>query len=298
MRLLTNLYSIFEILVYLKDLYLILRLNKIAMNFFLNKVVVVTGGSDGIGKALVEKLLLAGSQVVTCGRNLDKFNFLNQEYAQSPYLIVQADVSKEEDCKKLIDAAIDKFGSIDIVINNAGISMRAEFTDTSIETLKKVMDINFWGAVYVTKYALPYVLTKKGTIVGVSSIAGYRGLPGRCGYSSSKFALQGWLESLRTELLNTGTKVMWVCPGFTASSIRQNALNAEASPQGETPLDEASLMTASDCADHILRAVIKGKRSLILTFNGKRTVWLNKLLPSLTDRLVHNFFYKNGQLVK
>ncbi len=265
---------------------------------FINKVVIVTGGSDGIGKALVELLLRAGAKVVTCGRRPEKFQFLQENYQNYPYYIETADVSKEEDCKKLVEAALHQFGQIDILINNAGISMRAEFLETSISTLKKVMDINFWGAVYMTKYALPDIIKNKGTVVGISSIAGYRGLPGRGGYSSSKFALQGWLESLRTELLPTGTNVMWVCPGFTASSIRENALNADAAPQGETPLDESSLMSADECAAHILKAIELKKRTLILTFTGKRTVWLNKLFPSLADRLVYKFFYKNGQLIK
>jgi short-subunit dehydrogenase len=268
------------------------------MNFFLNKVIVVTGGSDGIGKALVETLLSHGSQVVTCGRRLEKFDSLRQQYASGSLHIEHADVSNEADCRRLVEAAINKFGKLDVLINNAGISMRAEFAETTINTLKQVMDINFWGAVYATKYAMPHLLQSKGVIVGISSIAGYRGLPGRSGYSASKFALQGWLESLRTELLHTGTHVMWVCPGFTASSIRQQALNANADPQGETPLDEASLMSAATCAAHILKAIEDKKRTLVLTFTGKRTVWLNKLFPSLADRLVHKFFYKNGILVK
>lgn len=268
------------------------------MEFFLNKVVLVTGGSDGIGKALVELLLNAGAKVVTCSRRPEKFDYLLQHYHHYPYLAERADVSIEEDCNRLIEAAIRKFSRIDILINNAGISMRAEFSETKIETLKNVMNVNFWGAVHVTKFALPHLVKSKGIIVGVSSIAGYRGLPGRSGYSASKYALQGWLESLRTELLHTGTHVMWVCPGFTASSIRQQALNAESEPQGETPLDEASLMPAPECAAHILKAIELRKRTLVLTFNGKRTVWLNKFLPSLTDRLVYNFFYKKGKLIK
>jgi short-subunit dehydrogenase len=268
------------------------------MNFFSNKVIVVTGGSDGIGKALVESLLSHGAKVVTCGRRPEKFVSLLEHFPTAPLLIETTDVSREEDCRRLVESTIKRFGKIDVLINNAGISMRAEFSETTIDTLKKVMDINFWGAVYMTKYALPYLLESRGVIVGVSSIAGYRGLPGRTGYSSSKFALQGWLESLRTELLHTGTHVMWVCPGFTASSIRQHALNASADPQGETPLDEASLMTASACAAYILKAIASKKRTLTLTFTGKRTVWLNKLFPALADRLVHRFFYKNGILVK
>jgi short-subunit dehydrogenase len=134
--------------------------------------------------------------------------------------------------------------------------------------------------------------------VGISSIAGYRGLPGRSGYSASKFALNGWLESLRTELLDSGVHVLTACPGFTTSNIRVAALNKLGEAQGETPMDESSMMSAEECAQHILRAMENRKRTLILTFNGKRTVFLNKWFPALADKLVRNFFYKNGQLVK
>jgi short-subunit dehydrogenase len=141
-------------------------------------------------------------------------------------------------------------------------------------------------------------MERKGTIVGVSSIAGYRGLPGRSGYSASKFALQGWLEALRTELLDSGVNVMWVCPGFTASNIRNAALNKKGDHQGESPMDESSMMPADVCADHILHAMEKRKRTLVLTFTGKRTIFMNKFFPSLTDKMVRNFFFKDGKLVK
>ncbi len=133
---------------------------------------------------------------------------------------------------------------------------------------------------------------------GVSSIAGYRGLPGRSGYSASKFALQGWLEAIRTELMDSGVHVMWVCPGFTASNIRNAALDKDAHSHGETPMDEDKMMSSEVCAQHILKAVYKRKRTLVLTFTGKRTVFLNKFFPKLADRLVHKFFMKNGELIK
>lgn len=268
------------------------------MDLFRNKVVVVTGGSDGIGKALVELLLNTGAKVVTCGRRPEKFSYLDKHYHDYPYHVETADVRSEEDCLRLIEITVSTFGRLDILINNAGISMRAEVEETQTETLRQVMDINFWGAVYCTKYALPHLLRSKGVIVGISSIAGYRGLPGRSGYSASKFALQGWLESLRTELLHKGVHVMWVSPGFTASSIRQHALNASASPQGESPLDEKSLMSAPACAIRILQAIEHKKRTVVMTLDGKKTVWLNKLWPGLADRLVYRFFYKNGKLIK
>jgi short-subunit dehydrogenase len=160
------------------------------------------------------------------------------------------------------------------------------------------MDINFWGTVYCTKFALNSILKNKGTIVGMSSVAGYRGLPGRSGYSASKFAVNGWLEALRTELLETGVNVMWVCPGFTKSNIRNAALNKDANPQGESPLEEEKLMSAEECAQHIIKAISKRKRTLILTFTGKETVYMNKFFPSLTDKLTRKFFFKNGELVK
>ncbi|RTL60336.1 MAG: SDR family oxidoreductase [Sphingobacteriales bacterium] len=268
------------------------------MSFFTDKVVVITGGSDGIGKALVDKLLSLGAKVATCGRNQDKLYQLQVENPSAMLHTMVADISHENESRRFIESTVKVFGSIDILINNAGISMRALFKDVEIDVIKKVMDINFFGTVYTTKFALPYILEKKGTIVGVSSIAGYRGLPGRSGYSASKYALQGWMEALRTELLDEGVNVMWVCPGFTTSNIRNAALNKDGQSQGESPMDENKMMSADECAIHILNAIEKRKRTLVLTFNGKRTVFLNKFFPSLTDRLVKNFFFKKGKLVR
>lgn len=268
------------------------------MSFFTDKVVLVTGGTDGIGKALVHALMQQGAKVVTCGRNYDKLYQLQTMYAGRPLLAISADVSNEKDCQSMVEQAITTFGGLHILINNAGISMRALFSETDLETIRRVMDINFWGAVYCTRYALPHILKNKGTIAAVSSIAGYRGLPGRSGYSASKFALQGWMEALRTELLESGTNVMWVCPGFTRSNIRNVALNKNSEPQGETPLDEESLMSPEECARHILNAIEKRKRTLVLSAQGKRTVLLNRLMPEMLDKLVYKFFFKKGVLVK
>jgi len=269
------------------------------MSFFQDKVVVITGGSDGIGKALIESLIPLGAKVATCGRSHDKIYKLQMEYARVLLHAVACDVSDEEECRRFIESTLDTFGRIDILINNAGISMRALFTECDTKVTRKVMEINFLGAVYCTKYALPSILQNKGTIVGVSSTAGYRGLPGRSAYSASKFALQGWLESLRTELLHSGVHVMWVCPGFTASNIRLAALDLHGDARGETVLNEGSLMTAEECARHVLRAIQRRKRTLVLTFLGKVTVLINKVAPSLADRLTYNHYYnKKGEFVK
>ncbi|NML21764.1 SDR family oxidoreductase [Pseudoflavitalea sp. G-6-1-2] len=268
------------------------------MSLLKDKVVVITGGSDGIGRALVEAFIEQGARVATCGRNYDKLYTLQLEHTNVMLHTMACDISHENDAKRFIESTIKTFGGIDILINNAGISMRALFNDTDLDVIRQVMDINFYGAVYCTKYALPSILERQGTVVGVSSIAGYRGLPGRTAYSASKFALQGWMEALRTEMLHTGVHVMWVCPGFTASNIRHAALDSEGKARGESTMEEGKMMTAEECAQHILRAVEKRKRTLVLTSTGKRTVFLNRFFPSLADKLVHKFYFKNGELVK
>ncbi len=265
---------------------------------FKDKVAVITGGTDGIGRALVETLLNYGAKVATCGRSHDKLYELQAQHPSLPLHTLVADVSQEADCKKFIDSTLKVFGRIDLLVNNAGISMRGLFKELELDVIKKVMDINFFGAIYCTKFALPALIESKGTIVGISSIAGYRGLPGRTGYSASKFALQGFLESLKTELKDDGVHVMWVSPGFTASKIRDHALNDKGEQQKENPMDEGKMMTAEECAVLLLEAIRKKKRTLVLTFTGKETVFLNKFFPGLADKLVHKFYFKNKELIK
>ncbi len=256
-------------------------------------VVIITGASSGIGEALARQYAAAGASVVLAARNRGKMEGITAGWL-NPFLIVQADVSVAADAQRLITETVDRFGRIDVLINNAGISMRALFADADVTVLRQLMDINFWGTVYCTKYALPYLLQSGGSVAGVSSIAGYRGLPGRTGYSASKFAMQGFLEALRTEHLKDGLHVLVACPGFTASNIRNTALTADGSQQGESPLTEGKLMTAEAVADHIIRAIKSRKRTLILTTQGKLTVFLNKWLPAFMDKLVYNHFAKEA----
>jgi short-subunit dehydrogenase len=267
-------------------------------SFFQNKVVIVTGGTDGIGKALVNLLIQQGAKVATCGRNQDKLYQLQMQYPGMALHTVVADVSNYEDCQNLINSTIKTYGGIDILVNNAGITMRSMLEDTEVSVIRKVMEVNFFGAVYCTKLALSSIQERKGSIIGISSVAGYRGLPSRSGYSASKFALQGWLEAIRTELLDSGVNVMWVSPGYTASSIRNAALDQNGNPTGESYMDEGSMMSADEVARHILKAIEKRKRTLVLTFTGKRAVFMNRFFPSLTDRLVRNFYFRNGELIK
>lgn len=258
------------------------------------KVIIITGASSGIGKALAGAYASPENALVLGARKLNALQQVADELKDkcTDILCLSTDVSKEEDCKMLIDAAVKNYGRIDVLINNAGISMRAIFEDTDLSVLKSLMDVNFWGTVYCTKFALPYLLKSKGSVAGVSSIAGYKGLPGRTGYSSSKFAMHGFLETIRIENLKKGLHVLIACPGFTASNIRNTALGKDGSQQGESPRDEAEMMSAEEVAQHIKKAIFKRKRTLILTRQGKLTVVLNKFFPKLVDKLVYNHMAK------
>lgn len=260
--------------------------------YWQNKVVIVTGASSGIGAALSIALLKKGAKVVLAARNAAAMNNLVEKYHQDQYLIVQTNVADASDCKKLIEKTIERFGQINILINNAGMSMRAIFEDLDLQVIEKLMQVNFWGSVYCTHAALPHLLASKGSVVGVSSIAGFQGLPARTGYSASKFAMHGFLNTLRVETLNQGLHVMIACPGFTASNIRNSALIADGSMQGVTPLEEGKLMSAEEVAQKILHGIEKRKRTLVMTSQGKLTVFLGKFFPRWVDRMVYNHMKK------
>lgn len=259
-----------------------------------DKVVIITGASSGIGKALAEGFADQKANLVLAARSEDKLIDLKNslQHKVDDILVIPTDVTNEEACKILIEKTIDKFGRIDILINNAGISMRAIFEHTDVDVLKKLMDVNFWGTVYCTKYGLPFLLKSKGSLIGVSSIAGYKGLPGRSGYSASKFAMQGFLEVLRIENIKKDLHVLIACPGFTTSNIRNTALAADGSQQGESPRAEDEMMTAEEVAARIIKAIKQKKHRLTLTTQGKLTVILNKFFPKLMDKLVYNHMAK------
>jgi len=170
--------------------------------------------------------------------------------------------------------------------------MRALFKDLDLIVLKNLMDVNFWGTVYCTKYAMDEILKSKGSIVGVSSIAGFKGLPGRTGYSASKFAINGFLDSLRVENLKTGVHVMTACPGFTASNIRSTALSKDGTAHGETSMEEEKMMKPEEVAKIICDGIEKRERILVMTGQGKLTVLLNKLIPGWLDKKVYEVFTK------
>ena len=255
----------------------------------MQKVAIITGGSSGIGKALVLKYASEGYSVVFTGRNAERMSSVEGELKalNANYLALTLDSASEKDNETLVAETIKKFDRLDVLVCNAGISMRALFEDLEVDVFKKLMDINFYGTIYAVKAALPHILESKGAIIGISSINGWRSTPARTAYSSSKFAMQGFFEALRTEVMTRGVHVLVVCPGFTASNIRNVALTADGSAQGESPRNEKKMMTSEEVADRTYKAHKRKKRDLILTTEGKMAVLLNKLIPGTLDKIVY-----------
>lgn len=264
------------------------------------KVVIITGATSGIGLACAKYFAEQGFKTVMSGRNETKLNEIANNLNHNGLTIypIVADISKIKECENLINKTIERFGRIDILINNAGISMRAMFKDLELDVIEKVIDTNFWGTVYCTKFALPWLLKSQGSVVGISSITGYYGLPGRTGYAASKFAMNGFLETLRMEHLNNGLHVMVVAPGFTNTDIRKKALTKNGKPQGKTPRKEANMMSAETVARHIFSGIKKRKRTIILTKIGKIGILLYKFFPAFMDKLVVKFMSKEPDFPK
>ena len=256
------------------------------------KVIIITGGSAGIGFGLAKKFVKGGSKVVINGRNPQKLAEAKKELDQlgTDVLTVGADVSTREGANEIVSKAVEAFGGVDVLINNAGISMRSLFKDVDLDVFEQVMNINFFGTLYVTKYALPYLLKSEGSVIGISSIAGKKGLPARTAYSASKFAMEGFLQSLRLETRNDNLHVLVVSPGFIATDIRKSAVTADGKSQGESPKDESKLMTPEQLAEEVYTATVKRKRDLVLTSQGKMLVKVDKFAPKFADKQVFNHF--------
>ena len=258
-------------------------MNKKDMKTLANKVIVITGASSGIGEAMAKVYAAQGAKVVLGARNVQKLQLLAGDIrargGQAAYCGV--DVTKPEECRELIETAVREFGGIDVLICNAGISMRAIFDDVDLGVLHRLMDVNFWGTVNCCKFALPYLQQSHGSIVGISSVAGLHGLPGRTGYSASKYAMTGFLETLRIENLKKGVHVMIACPGFTASNVRFSALTAE------TPRNEAKMMTSAEVARIVARGVLKRKRLCLMESEGRATHFVKKFAPGFPDRMFY-----------
>jgi len=262
-----------------------------------NKIVVITGGTSGIGRALCDRYIAADYQVIIASRSQQLLKKVQDDIQSQGHdvFIVKTDVRVEEDCKNLVDTVVEKFGGIDIFINNAGITWyESDEGGINIKKHKEVIDTNLFGTVQCTKYALPHLLKSKGSLVGVCSIAGEVGLPNRSAYSASKFAMNGFLSSLRVQYINKGLHVHITYAGYTSTNIRKTVkkdyYSNDFPPRYGESINERSMMSAEKTAMYIFNGIKKRKRSVRPTSIGKLTVWINKLLPKLNDKLTAKYY--------
>ena len=251
-------------------------------------VVLVTGGSAGIGEALALRLADRGARLALAARGADDLERVAQACRQrgAEVLAVPTDVAVEADCRAFAAAAAERWGRVDTLVNNAGISMWARFDELDdLDGLRRIMDVNYFGAVACTHAALPHLKAARGRIVNVASLTGKTGVPTRTGYAASKHAMAGFFDSLRIELADDGVSVTTVYPGFVATGVRRHAFGPDGRPLGESPVDEDAVMSADECARLTLKAADARRRELVMTARGKIGLWAKLVAPGLVDRL-------------
>lgn len=255
---------------------------------FTDKVIVITGASDGIGAELARQLSADKPKLVLAARRRDALEAVARQCdaAGAETLCVVTDVSVEADCRMLIDATVKKFGCIDALVNNAGVSMHGNFeqiTDTTV--YERLMRINLMGSVWPTHAALPYLKASRGLVVAVASLAGLVGVPGRTTYCATKFAQTGFFEALRVELQPEGVDVTIVYPGVVATEIRRNGWNADGEKAGSSGLSEEKAMSVEECAGLIVSAMRSRKREQVMSFRGKLGRWMKLIAPAKVDAM-------------
>ncbi|MCF7803791.1 MAG: SDR family oxidoreductase [Candidatus Marinimicrobia bacterium] len=260
-----------------------------------DKVVIITGASSGIGRALAIELAGQGAKIVLAARNKEALTAVAAECQSigGEAFVVPTDISEKAQCEHLIENTIEEFGYIDILVNNAGISMWAYFGEfDDLDWFEKMMKVNYMGAVYCTKFALPYLKNSAGLIVAVSSLAGKTGVPTRSGYAASKHALVGFFDSLRIEIADSGVDVTLVYPGFVATEIRKRALGWEGKPLEQSPIQEGKAMSPEECARSMAKGMAKRKREIVMTLRGKLGQWIKLIAPGLVDKIARKAIKK------
>ena len=254
-----------------------------------NKVAVITGGSSGIGEALAYKFAQEGFNILIGGTNQERLKKVcsNIKISDVKCSFICHDVSNKKDIDRMIKKAIDDFGQIDVLVCNAGISIRSVFEYVELSIFEKLFNINFFGSVYSAKYALPHLIKSHGSIIAISSLNGFIATPTRSAYVASKHAMQGFFDSLRLELKNKGVHIMVVSPGYVKSNLRINTLKSDGSKEGKTSRDNKKMMTSEQCAIKIFDGYKNKKRNLIFTFRGKLAYLIKNWFPKLSDTLAY-----------
>lgn len=257
--------------------------------------VVITGASDGIGAELARQYAAQrpAPRLVLAARSPDTLAAVAEECRSrgAEVLHVPTDVSDEVQCRGLIAAAVTRFGGIDVLVNNAGVSAQALFSEVQAEHLawyEQLMRVNLWGSIWCTHAALPHLQARRGRIVAVSSLAGMVGIPGRTAYSASKFAMTGFFEALRSELKPSGVSVTTAYPGVVATRIRYHGYNARGEAAGTSGLKEENAMSVEECARLILHGALQRQREVVMTPQGKWGRFLKLLAPGLVENMALN----------
>jgi short-subunit dehydrogenase len=245
--------------------------------------ILITGASQGIGKALALAAVKRGGKVLAIARSADLLQQLaGQVHGGGTLEEIQGDITSPDDRQRIIQAAQDCFGGLDVLVNNAGIGATGHFVDADADRLRKIFEVNFFGLTEMTRVCLPLLkLGNRPAIVNISSIAGRRGIPARSEYSASKFAVEGFSEAIRAELAKDGIDVIVVCPGLTQTNFSQNMIEQKALVK----FDHLRGMTSEQVADATLRAIERGSMQVTLTLKGKLLVFVSRFFPRLADRI-------------
>jgi NAD(P)-dependent dehydrogenase (short-subunit alcohol dehydrogenase family) len=259
-----------------------------ALTAFKDKVVIITGASSGIGREMAYQLAKHGAWLVLVARNPERLDAAKIECQKwgGKAIAVPTDVGIPDQCADMVRRSVEEYGRIDALVNNAGITMWANFEEVSdLSIFEQIMRTNYLGSVYCTHYALPHLKQSHGQIVGVSSLTGKTGVPTRSGYAASKHAMTGFFDSLRIEVAPYGVCVTMIYPGFVASEDRARAFGPDGKPLVTSPVREGKVMTVETCARLIIGAMAKRKRELVMTLRGKLGQWLKLIAPRLVDRI-------------
>jgi short-subunit dehydrogenase len=252
------------------------------------KTIVVTGASVGIGKALCLALAPQRPNLVLASRDqakLDEVAALCRGLGAQA-LVVPTDVGVEAECRALVERAVAHFGGLDVLVNNAGLSMWARFDELQdLSIYERIMRVNYLGCVWLTHAALPHLKRSRGQVVVIGSLLGLTGAPTRTGYSASKHALMGFYDSLRIELMGTGVDITMVAPDFVVTEIHKRSEGADGRPLGDTPMQESKIMTAEACAGMILRGMEGRRRLVIGSLRGKLGRFVRIFAPGVIDRV-------------